>query len=108
MEEKKTVFKGAHMSAERAEVSTKLSPENFDFLNKQRRSLRPYDISLSSLVNLCVRIVRQLHVSGQLSLEPLQLQAQLTVDLGKFIEAKRHRRAPAKAARRPKKRSRRA
>jgi hypothetical protein len=95
------------MAVERAEVSTKLSPENFDFLNKQRRLFRPYDISLSSLVNLCVRIVRQLHARGELSLEPLQLQAQLTVDLGKFIEAKRRRRATAKAARRPKRRSRR-
>jgi len=96
------------MAVERAEVATKLSPENFDFLNKQRRLFRPYAVSLSSLVNLCVRIVRQLHARGELSLEPLQLQAQLTVDLGKFIEAKRRRRGVAKAARHPKRRSRRA
>jgi hypothetical protein len=87
-------------------VTTKLSPENLDFLSNQRRSLRPYDISLSSLVNLCVRIVRRLYARGELSLEPLQLQAQLTVDLGKIIEAKRHRRATAKSDRHPKSRSR--
>jgi hypothetical protein len=86
-------------------VSTKLSPENLDFLSKQRRSLRPYDISLSSLVNLCVRIVRRLHDRGELSLEPLQLQAQLTVDLGKIIEARRHRHARIRSARHSKKRS---
>jgi hypothetical protein len=95
------------MAHNRTVVSSILSPENFDFLNKQRRSLRPYDISLSSLVNLCVRIVRRLHARGELSLEPLQLQAQLTVDLGKITEAKRHRRAARKSARHPKKRSRR-
>lgn len=85
-------------------VTTKLSPENLDFLSNQRRSLRPYDISLSSLVNLCVRIVRRLYARGELSLEPLQLQAQLTVDLGRIIESKRHRRAPTKYARHPRKR----
>ena len=96
------------MSLDRAAVSTQLSPENLDFLTKQRRLFRPYDVSLASLVNLCVRIVRQLHERGDLSLEPLQLQAQLTVDLGKFIEAKKHRRGGANAARHVKKRSRRA
>ena len=94
------------MANDRTAVSTNLSPENLDFLIKQRRSLRPYDISLSSLVNLCVRIVRRLHGRGELSLEPLQLQAQLTVDLGKIIEARRHRRATARSARHSKKRSR--
>jgi hypothetical protein len=90
------------MVVKRTAVSTKLSPQNFAFLDKQRRFFRPYDISMSSLVNLCVRIVRQLHVRGELSLEPLQLQAQLSVDLGKFIEAKQRERVTAKIAKHPK------
>jgi len=93
------------MIHDRTAVNTKLSPENLDFLRAQRRLLRPYDISLSSLVNLCVRVVRRLHDRGELSLEPLQLQAQLTVDLGKIIEARRHRHAHIRAARHSKKRS---
>ena len=96
------------MARHRTLVSSNLSPENFEFLDAQRRALRPYDISHSSLVNLCVRIVRRLHARGELSLEPLQLQAQLTVDLGKITEAQRHRHAAVKYARHPRKRSRRA
>ena len=90
------------MVVKRTAVSTKLSPETFAFLDKQRRFFRPYDISMSSLVNLCVRVVRQLHERGELSLEPLQLQAQLSVDLGKFIEAKQRERVTAKIAKHPK------
>jgi len=83
------------MVVKRTAVSTKLSLKNFAFLDKQRRFFRPYDISMSSLVNLCVRVVRQLHARGELSLEPLQLQAQLSLDLGKFIEAKQRERVTA-------------
>jgi len=57
-----------------------LSPENIDFLDEQRRSLRPYDISKDSLVDLCVRIVRQLHARGKLSLEPEHLRTLLTTN----------------------------
>lgn len=57
-----------------------LSPENIDFLDEQRRSLRPYDVSRDSLVDLCVRIVRQLNARGKLSLEPEDLRTMLTND----------------------------
>ena len=90
------------MVVKRTAVSTKLSPQNFAFLDKQRRFFRPYDISMSSLVNLCVRIVRHLHVRGELSLEPLQLQAQLSVALGEFIEANQRERVTEKIAKHPK------
>ena len=62
------------MGIERSATSAKLSPENFEFLLERRRSLRPYEVSVSSLVNLCVRIVRELHTKGELNLEPAELQ----------------------------------
>ena len=68
------------MGVERTMVSAKLSPENIDFLDEQRRLLRPYEVSLSSLVDLCVRIVRELHGRGELSLEPKQLRTLLNAE----------------------------
>ena len=63
------------MGLERASVSTKLSPENEEFLYEWLRSLKPYDISESALLNKCADIVRTLVGRGQLSLEPKKLQA---------------------------------
>ena len=68
------------MGIDRTMVSAKLSRENVDFLDDRQRSLRPYEVSVSSLVNLCVRIVRELHAKGELSLEPEQLQKLLGLD----------------------------
>lgn len=62
------------------------------FLYDRRRALRPYDVSISSLVDLCVRIVRELHVKGELSLEPEQLQKLLTTtDRSEIVRETRKR-----------------
>jgi len=66
------------VGVERKTVSAKLAPENSDFIADLKYKLRPYEISRSSLINLCVRIVRQLYTKGELSLEPEQLQKLLT------------------------------
>jgi hypothetical protein len=63
------------MGIERTLASAKLSSENIEFLEEWRRRLAPYDVSQSSLINLCVGIVRQLHAKGALRLEPKELQA---------------------------------
>jgi hypothetical protein len=74
------------MSIERAATSAKLSAENFEFLQDRKWSLRPYEVSISSLLNLCVRIVRELHARGDLSLEPEQLQKLLaTADRSEIL-----------------------
>jgi hypothetical protein len=62
------------MGQERTMVSSKLSAENLEFLDEWERNLKPHNVSQSSLVDLCVRIVRQLHRHGDLSLEPQALQ----------------------------------
>jgi hypothetical protein len=62
------------MGLERTLVSSKLSPENVEFLSEMERSLKPYSVSQSSLLDLCIRIVRQLHRRGDLSLSPTALQ----------------------------------
>jgi hypothetical protein len=62
------------MGLERMMVSAKISPENLEFLDQWGRHLKPHDVSQSSLVDLSVRIVRQLHLRGDLSLEPEALQ----------------------------------
>jgi len=68
---------GKNMGIERASVSTKLSPENIEFLDELIYRLRPYEVSQSSLVNTLIRIIRQLEAMGKISLEPKQLQATL-------------------------------
>jgi hypothetical protein len=82
------------MGVERTAVSAKLSPENLDFLDERMRLLRPYTVSMSSLVDLCVRIVRQLNARGDLSLEPERLRALLTTDRSEIV-AETSRRLPA-------------
>lgn len=62
------------MGLERTMVSSKLSPENVEFLSDMERSLKPYSVSQSSLLDLCVRIVRQLHRQGKVNLKPAELQ----------------------------------
>jgi len=62
------------MGMERTMVSSKLSPENVEFLSDMERSLKPYSVSQSSLLDLCIRIVRQLHRQGKVSLQPEALQ----------------------------------
>jgi hypothetical protein len=63
------------LGQERASVSTKLSAENEEFLYEWLRSLRPYDVSESGIVNKSLDIVRTLVRRGELSLEPKALQA---------------------------------
>lgn len=70
------------MGIERMAISSKLSPENVEFLEQQKRALRPYDVSISSLINVCVRIVREMHARGELSLKPEDLQKLLIVERG--------------------------
>lgn len=62
------------MGIERTAVSTKLSPENMEFIDEWAQSLKPLDVSASSLVDLSVRIVRNLVATGKLSREPKALQ----------------------------------
>ena len=62
------------MGLERTMVSSKLSPENVEFLTDMERSLKPYSVSQSSLLDLCVRIVRQLHRQGKVNLQPAEVQ----------------------------------
>lgn len=62
------------MGLERTMVSSKLSPENVEFLSDMERSLKPYSVSQSSLLDLCIRIVRQLHRQGKVNLQPAALQ----------------------------------
>ncbi len=62
------------MGLERTMVSSKLSPENVEFLSDMERSLKPYSVSQSSLLDLCIRIVRHLHREGKVSLRPEALQ----------------------------------
>jgi hypothetical protein len=62
------------MGLERTMVSSKLSPENVEFLSDMERSLKPYSVSQSSLLDLCIRIVRHLHREGKVSLQPEALQ----------------------------------
>jgi len=62
------------MGLERTMVSSKLSPENVEFVSEMEHSLKPYSVSQSSLVDLCVRIVRQLHRQGKVNLQPAALQ----------------------------------
>jgi len=62
------------MGKKSAVVSAHLSPENIEFIEDWYRQLRPHPISLSSLVDLCVKIVRKLHEQGQLESSPAALQ----------------------------------
>ena len=75
------------MGIERTAVTAKLSPENAEFLDDLKRRFRPYEVSRSSLLNLCVRIVRELHGKGELSFEPAQLQKLLGLDRGDILAA---------------------
>lgn len=68
------------MGLERTMVSSKLSPENVEFLSDMERSLKPYSVSQSSLLDLCIRIVRQLHRQGKVNLQPAALQELLGTD----------------------------
>lgn len=62
------------MGLERVMASSKLSPENAEFLDDVARSLRPYPVSQSSLVDTMVSIVRKLSRNGTVNLEPKALQ----------------------------------
>lgn len=62
------------MGIERVMASSKLDRESAEFLDDMAKSLRPYEVSQSSLVNLCVRIVRNSVQRGDLNLDPRSLQ----------------------------------
>lgn len=62
------------MGLERIMASSKLDVRNLEFLDEVARSLKPFEVSQSSLVNLCVGIVRRLSQRGEISLEPKSLQ----------------------------------
>ena len=82
-----------------ATVSARLDPENLEFLDERLLRLRPYDVSRSSLINLCVRIVRQLEARGDLSLEPEQLRKLLATNTSDIVAELSRRRTPAKRSR---------
>ncbi len=65
---------------ERETISAKHSPENIEFLEDWGREFRPYPISDSALVDLCVSIVRTLRRKGTISLEPGALQGLLSAE----------------------------
>ena len=69
-------------------VSSKLSPENTEFLDEWSRQLKPLTVSQSSLVDLSVRIVRHLFMAGKLSLEPRALQEFLGTEGTRSTEGK--------------------
>jgi len=62
------------MGMERVMASSKLDRESAEFLDDMAKSMRPYEVSQSSLMNLCVRIVKRAVERGDLSLEPRRLQ----------------------------------
>lgn len=62
------------MGLERMAVSTKLAPYNLEFIEEWAKSLRPHPVSDSSLVDLCVSIVRLQARAGTLDLAPEALQ----------------------------------
>jgi hypothetical protein len=62
------------MGLERIMTSSKLDVRNMEFLDEVARSLKPFEVSQSSLVNICVGIVRRLTQRGQISFTPAGLQ----------------------------------
>lgn len=62
------------MGQERTAVSAKVSAEIEEFLYEWSRSLKPYEVSTSSLLQRCAEIVRVMVRRGELSLEPKALQ----------------------------------
>lgn len=68
------------MGIERSMASAKYSPENMDFLREVERSLWPYEISQSSLMNSLLDILRRLHRKGDIDLTPAALQASLRTE----------------------------
>ena len=65
------------MGIERQVVSSKMNAENLEFLAFLSEQIQPYEISLSSLINLCVSIVRTLFIKGEIALNPRALQVLL-------------------------------
>ena len=49
------------------------------FLDDWARRLRPFPVSQSSLIDLCVRIVRRLYAKGDISLTPEALRTLLEI-----------------------------
>lgn len=73
------------MGIERGLVSVKMVQENMNFLDELRRKVWPYEISRSSLVNMCVGIVKHLYERGDIGVEPKQLQALLAMEPGEIL-----------------------
>jgi hypothetical protein len=55
-------------------MKVKLSSDSLTFLCDWVSQFKPYEVSDDSLVDLSVRIVRQLQLCGQLDLSPAGLQ----------------------------------
>lgn len=62
------------MGIERTAVSAKVSSEIERFLWEWSESLKPYEVSMSSLLQRCAEIVKVMVARGDLSLEPKALQ----------------------------------
>ncbi len=65
------------MGVEKQLVSSKMRAENVDFLMWLSSQVEPYEVSLSSLIDLCVSIVRALFIKGEIALGPAALQVLL-------------------------------
>ena len=65
------------MGIEKQLVSSKMRSENIEFLNWRVEVMQPYEVSFSSLVDLCVSIVRAQFMKGEIALGPAALQVLL-------------------------------
>lgn len=61
-------------------MSAKVSPEIEEFLYEWSKSLKPYNVSSSSLLERCAEIVMVMVKRGELNLEPKALQDFLRQD----------------------------
>lgn len=68
------------MGIEKSMASAKYSSENMDFLREVERSLWPYEISQSSLLDSLLTILRRHVRKGDIDLSPGALQASLRTE----------------------------
>lgn len=55
-------------------MTTRMLPQNSEFLDDWVVAMSPYGVTESGLINLCIAIVRSLYDSGQLNLSPTNLR----------------------------------
>lgn len=87
------------MGIEKSMASAKYSPENMDFIREIERSLWPYELTQSSLMNSLLDILRRLHGKGDIDLSPAALQARLCTERSESPEVVPGRWSAAQAKR---------